>query len=157
MSLKASAVMKVAALAAGAASLYALLSALTQGMLGSAGPEEVWWDRVYAWWVGFLSAGLLLMLAVYLWRKAQHLTRSAPAAQHGRAVWRVVLFPAGHVLLTGCLYFADFASYLRDQGSGGAGSNPSMAYFLVAAVLVSGAAVVFWWAHKLKQPDRLAR
>jgi hypothetical protein len=132
---------------AGAGSLYALLAMLTQAMLGGTSEKAVWWDRVYAWWVDFLAAGLLLMLAIYLWRRARR-PNHAKNTRTSRAKWRVVAFPAGHLLLTGSFYCADFAWYLREYGA--RGPESSSIYFPVAALLLFGAVVAFWYAHKLK-------
>jgi hypothetical protein len=51
---------------AGVGSVYLVLAMFTQGMLGGVSPEEIWWDRVYAWWGDFLAAGWLMMAAIYL-------------------------------------------------------------------------------------------
>lgn len=84
---------------------------LTQAMLSGASPEDVWWDRVYFWWVDFLAAGLLMMLAVYAWRKSQGSARSENARLGRKVTWRVILFPVGFIVLTACLYLADLAWY----------------------------------------------
>lgn len=129
-------------------SLYAVLAMLTQAMLSGTSAESIWWDRIYIWWVDFLAAGLLMMLAIYLWRKSRRLD-DPNAGLDRRVAWRIVLFPVGYVLLTACLYFADFASYLKDQD--GAGERTAT-YFAAATGLVMAAITVFWQANKLKIP-----
>lgn len=133
---------------AGIGSVYLVLAMLTQGMLGGASPEEVWWDRIYAWWVDFLAAGWLMMFAIYLGRKYRSLISPSISVGSKRASWRVVLFPAGHVLLTGCLYFADLAAYLMNRETSEA--NRSIFYFALSLVLVAASAAIFWCAHRLK-------
>ena len=127
-------------------SLYAILAMFTQGMLGGVSPQEVWWDRIYAWWLDFLAAGLLLMLAIYLWRRARRIEQ-----QSSRAKWRVVILPLGHLLLTGCLYFADFGWYLRDEGITEQGAyQRSAIYLIIAASLLAGSVAAFWQGRKLR-------
>lgn len=133
---------------AGIGSVYLVLAMLTQGMLGGASPEEIWWDRVYAWWVDFLAAGWLMMAAIYLGRKSRRLINPNVSRGGKKSSWRVMLFPVGHVLLTGCLYFADFAAYLMNQASSEA--NRSTSYFALSLALVAASAAVFWYAHRLK-------
>ena len=132
---------------AGIGSVYLVLAMFTQGMLGGVSPEEIWWDRVYAWWVDFLAAGWLMMAAIYLGKKSRSLTGRISSPRAARSVWRVVLFPVGHILLTGCLYFADFASYLVDQS--GAEASRSTFYFVLSLVLVAASVAVFWYARRL--------
>jgi hypothetical protein len=137
---------------AGLGSAYAFVAMFTQAMLGGPSEAEVWWDRVYIWWIDFLAVGLLLMLAIYLWRRS---TRSpeSETSRRSRGAWRVVLFPLGHSLLTGCLYFADLGSYLAEQANNqGSGSAPSI-YFAIAVALAVGAAGAFWFASRLKAPQ----
>lgn len=133
---------------AGIGSMYLVLAMFTQGMLGGASPEEIWWDRIYAWWVDFLAAGWLMMAAVYLGRKSRRLINPSGSPSSAKSSWRVVLFPAGHILLTGCLYFADFAAYLVNQTSSEASRSTS--YFALSLALVAASAAVFWYAHRLK-------
>jgi hypothetical protein len=131
--------------------LYAILAMLTQGMLGGTSSQEIWWDRVIAWWVDFLAAGLLLMLAIYLWRRSGRVGQSVRPPD-STAKWRVVILPLGHLLLTGCLYFADFAWYLREYQAGEAGAQErSSIYLLIAVLLLAGAVLAFWQGRKLQK------
>lgn len=139
---------------AGIGSVYLVLAMFTQGMLGGASPEEIWWDRVYAWWVDFLAAGWLMMAAIYLGRKSRRLIKPNASSSGVESSWRVVLFPAGHVLLTGCLYFADFAVYLVNQA--GSEASRSTFYFALSLALVVASGAVFWYAHRLKNIGKVA-
>lgn len=142
-------VLRVVACIVGLGAVYAVLAMFTQAMLGGASAQEIWWDRIYAWWVDFLATGWLLMLAIYLWRRSTR-NPSAETPSRTRSAWRVALFPLAHMLLTGCLYFADFGSYVADYpGEQERGSTPAT-YFGVATLLAVGAAAVFWCAHRLK-------
>jgi hypothetical protein len=105
--------MLVLAWIAGLGSVAAFLAMLTQAMLTGTSPEAVWRSRVYLWWVDFLLAGWLLLASVYLVRKSRRLEQ-AEISQPSKSVQRVVLFPLGHLLLTACLYFADYAWYVRN-------------------------------------------
>ena len=127
---------------AGLAAAYLVLAMFTQAMLGGSSAEEIWWDRVYTW-LEFLVAGWLSMTAVYLSRRARDLMGGAGI--QNRSLWRLLLFPMGHALLAGCLYFADFATYLVDQGR----SARSLSYQALAVGFVAAAAIVFWYARKL--------
>ena len=135
----------VAAVVAALGAAYAVLAMFTQGMLGGISASEVRWDRIVVWWVDFLAAGLLLMLAVYLWRRSGH-TVSSRSSNSGK--WRVVILPVGHLLLTGSLFFADFAWYLREYEAGEAQVR-SGGYLFLAILLLGGSALAFWWARKL--------
>lgn len=128
------------AILAGIGAMYALLSMLTQGMLGGVSPAEVWWDRLYVWWIDFLAAGLLLMLAVLLWRKAYATTSLRPERGAKR---RVLLFPLAHIFLTSALYFADLAAYLFEHGGGDSSSMPAL-YALVSVTSAVVALAIFW-------------
>lgn len=130
--------LRAMAVAAALAALYALLAMLTQAMLGGHSAEQIWWDRVYAWWVDFLGAGMLSLLAVYLWRKST--TEGRP-----RPILRVVLFPLAHVFLTGCLYFADLAAYARKEGG-----SRTVSYIAIAIVSVAASVVTLRFAGARK-------
>ena len=142
-------VLRITAGVAALGAAYAVFATFTQGMLGGVSAQEIWWDRLFAWWVDFLAAGWLLMLAIYLWRRASR-KASVETRSRSRSGWRVALFPLGHVLLTGCLYFADFGSYVAGQVGGQGSSSLPSTYFAIAAVLAVGAASVFWFAYRLK-------
>jgi hypothetical protein len=130
-------------------SLYAVLAMFTQAMLGGHSAGQIWWDRLYAWWVDFLAAGLLALLAVYLWRRSQR----APGITSRRPglAPRVILFPLGHVFLTACLYFGDFASYLRNSGNSGDQSFRATLYVGISVVCAAVSVATFWSAYKIRK------
>jgi hypothetical protein len=134
-------VLRGIALLAALLAVYALLSMLTQAMLGGHSADQVWWARVYAWWVDFLTAGLLGLLSVYLWRRAQRTETFTPARPRARR--RAFLFPLAYVFLTACLYFADFASYIR----GGSPSRSSL-YGGIAIACAAVSMALLWSAHR---------
>lgn len=138
------------AVVAALGSLYAILAMFTQAMLGGYSPQEVWWDRVYAWWVDFLAAGLLAMLAVYFWRKSRRSDAPLTAERRSRMARRLVLFPLAHVFLTTCLYFADFGSHLRRGLAPAEGSARGTVYLGIAVACGAAAFATFRSAHKLK-------
>lgn len=127
------------AVAAALVALYALMAMLTQAMLGGHSTQQIWWDRVYAWWVDFSGAGILGSLAVYLWRKSNIERRPG-------AVLRVALFPLAHVFLTGCLYFADFAAYVRN----GSASRTTL-YAAIAIVFAAASVATFGYARSAER------
>ena len=141
------ALLKALAFLSGAGSLVAILSMFTQVALSGTTPEAIWWSRIIAWWVDFFIAGCLLMLAVYLWRKSERLTKLTVPL---RPRLRVALFILGHILLTGGLYFSDFAWYLRHRDIANI-ALAAQAEELSAAswILFAVAFMAFWyaWAH----------
>ncbi len=141
---------------AGLGSIYAVLAMFTQAMLGGGAAEPGWWDRFYIWWVDFLGAGLLLMLAIYLGRKARRVDR-AEESTNPRTRWRVALFPLGQLLLTGCLYFSDLAWYVSEHPANSKPSLQSSVYMALSISLIAAAAIVFWRARRLGAPPRSPR
>jgi len=134
--------LKALALISSAGSLFAFFSMIACAALSGITPEAIWWSRIYVWWVDFFLAGSLLMLAVYLWRKS---ARLAKPTVYLRPRLRVALFLLGQLLLTGGLYCADFAWYLRHQEISDVGERAGC-FSTVAWVLLVGAVVAFWCA-----------
>lgn len=108
-------ILRVVSILAAFGAAYAVLAFFTQAMLAGRSPEQLWWDRFYAWWVDFLAAGLLALLAVYLWRRARVAAKSGNnLSPIGGLSRRATLLPIAHVFLTASLYFADFAWYCHE-------------------------------------------
>lgn len=136
--------LKAFALVSSAGSLFAFFSMIACAALSGVTPEAIWWSRIYVWWVDFFLAGSFLMLAVYLWRKSERLAKPTVCL---RPRLRVALFLLGQLLLTGGLYCADFAWYLRNREINDVGEG-SGCFSTFAWVLLVGALVAFWCAWR---------
>lgn len=135
-------------LVAAVSSIFFFGSMLAQTMLGGVSEREVWFDRVVVWLVYFPTAGLLAMASVYLIRRAKQ--GELPIGNRV-GVRRVVLFPLGWLCLAACLYFADFAWYLREYRVAEEGAyQQSNVYLILAVLLLAGSASAFWQGRKLR-------
>lgn len=122
---------------------------LAQALLGGISEREVRWDRTVVWLIYFPSVGVLALVATYLVRRALRAEdSSSPLPQ--RAAVRLVLFPLAWILLSGCIYFADFASYLgRHPPNESSTLLPTRTlYHIVSATLLVGAALCVGLARR---------
>lgn len=125
---------------------------LAQALLGGVSERAVRWDRTVVWLIYFPSVGLLTLLAIYLVRRALRAKESSSGTSSPlrRVAVRVVLFPLAWILLSGCIYFADFASYLGRHPSGESNTflPTRTLYQIVSATLLVGAALCVGLARR---------
>ena len=133
-----------AAIAAVVAAYFLFEGMLAQVLLSGISDEQVQKSRMLAWLIYCPAAGILVLTAAYLIRRAVGLGAAKMRTIHvGSKAWmRLVLLPCAWVLLCGSLYFADLAWYVgqhrADPGFEGATQTGSG----VAAIALLGASVV---------------